>query len=173
MNDRMEQTPKIIIVGGIPGTGKTTISKALSEKAGISVYNKDKLEAAVVRRGLAGKYTLNGVGYELLAELALGEIEYNRSVILDCIASATRVSEFWGGLLAHEIRFIECVCSDEALHKERLESRKRNIPGWYELTWKEVASIKTSYQPFSENSLVLDSVDDLSKNIAMAIEYIG
>ena len=85
-------TPTIIIVGGLPATGKTTISKALSNKTGISAYNKDKLEAAVVRRGLADKYTLNGVGYELLAELALSEIECKRSVILDCIAASTRVA---------------------------------------------------------------------------------
>jgi predicted kinase len=164
--------PRIIIIGGIPGTGKTTLAELLSNELGVSLFNKDKLEAAIIRRGLAKKNTLNGVGYELLAELAEGEINQGRSVILDCIASATRVQEFWSNITSQDIKYIECICSSISLHKERIENRELNIQGWYEITWSDIQSIKETYQPFSENRLILDSVESLSMNLKKAIDYV-
>jgi len=36
--------PKIIIIGGLPGTGKTTIATKLAKEAGAALYTKDVLE---------------------------------------------------------------------------------------------------------------------------------
>jgi predicted kinase len=164
--------PKIIIVGGVPGTGKTTLAELLSKEVEATCFSKDKLEAAILRRGLASKDSLNGVGYELLSEIAQTELDHNRSVILDSVASSQRVIEFWPHIIAQSIYYIECICSSEELHKERVESRSRNIAGWYEMTWNDILKIKKSYLPFSENRLVLDSVNDLSQNVEKAINYV-
>ena len=74
----------------MPATGKTTIATSLSRSLAIPVYTKDHLEAAVVRRGLAAADELNGVGYELLAVLALDALAREQSCILDCIAAKSR-----------------------------------------------------------------------------------
>jgi adenylate kinase family enzyme len=164
--------PSIIIIGGVPGTGKTTLAELLSKEIEATCFSKDKLEAAILRRGIANKDSLNGVGYELLSEIAKTELDHNRSVILDSVASSQRVLEFWPHIITQKIYYIECICSDEELHKERVEGRSRNITGWYEITWNDILKIKKSYQPFSENRLIIDSANDLSKNVAKAINYV-
>ena len=68
---------------------------------------------------------------------------------------------------------IECVCSDVRLHRARLETRTRGIPGWQELTWAEVERVQGYFDPWDEERLVLDSVVPLSENIERALQYVG
>ena len=164
--------PSIIIIGGIPCTGKTTLAELLANEFKIPLFSKDKLEAAILRRGLAEKHSLNGVGYELLAELAESEVNQGRSVILDCVASSSRVKEFWSTMISQDIKYIECICSITAIHKKRVTGRKRNILGWYEITWKDIQNIKETYKPFSKNRLILDSVENLNTNLEKALKYV-
>lgn len=162
----------IIVIGGIPGTGKSTLAEALSSSLNLPLYAKDILEAAVVRRGLATSQTLSGVGYELMSTLAEQQVWFGNKVIVDFIASRQRIEAEWPSLLKAELKYIECVCSDSNLHRNRLEIRERNIEGWYELSWDNVLMIKREYQPFQEERLILDSVDDLHENIERAKKYI-
>lgn len=163
---------RIIIIGGLPGTGKTTIANNLANAMGSVTYTKDLLEAAVVRSGLANANELKGVGYELLKTLALNCFNSGNSPILDCIAPAQRVSLYWEDLLELPIKYLECTCSNESLHQQRLESRERGIEGWYELTWQDVLGIKQQYKPFQKSRLILDSVDSLDENTIKALDYV-
>ena len=164
--------PTVIIIGGLPGTGKTSLETGLSQTLGIPVHSKDLLEAAVVRRELARADSLNGVGYELLSVLANNALDQGQSCILDCIASSERVAQFWKSLVERPVCYIECICSNSSIHQTRVETRKRDIPGWYELTWSDVTNIQSTYTPWSEDRLVLDAVHDLSDNLDKAIEYV-
>ena len=58
--------PRIIVIGGVPGAGKSTLASALSRKLNIPVFNKDLLESVIVQNGLVSVSELNGVGYELM-----------------------------------------------------------------------------------------------------------
>jgi hypothetical protein len=68
---------------------------------------------------------------------------------------------------------IECICSDEAIHRSRLKERKRYIPGWHELEWPEVERVKQYYVPWEEDRLVLDMIDPLAENVLKAEIYCG
>lgn len=163
----------IIIIGGIPGAGKSTLAKALSKELNIPAFAKDELEAAVARRGLCNNKETQGVGFEIMAVIAKNQIENNNSAIFDFIASKSRITERWPELLESEIKYIECICSNEEIHKERIQSRNRNIEGWYELVWEDVLTIKQYFQPLMANRLIVDSVNNINDNIAMAIEYVS
>ena len=164
--------PLLIIIGGMPGAGKTTLSEALSKKMNIAVFNKDELEAALVRRNITQVSNVNGIGYELLATLAEKQLKLGHSVILDSVASSVRADKFWKSLLTHKYLYIECICSKEELHKERIEARKQNIPGWYEMTWSDVEKVKLEYLPFSDDRVVIDSIHALDHNLDLVVERI-
>jgi len=67
---------------------------------------------------------------------------------------------------------IECICSDEVAHRDRMKVRQRGIPGWHELDWSEVERVRSYYAPWDEERLILDAVNPLEENIAAALCYL-
>lgn len=67
---------------------------------------------------------------------------------------------------------IECICSDEAAHRDRLNMRQRGIPSWHELDWSEVERVTAYYAPWDEERLILDAVNPVEENIAAALRYL-
>jgi predicted kinase len=168
---------KLIVFSGLPGTGKSTLAETLGKELGIPVFAKDWLEATLVRSGLnpiIESSPPKSIGYELLTVLAGRQLRLGQSVILDSVAGSENIRWTWRQLSAqHEAdwRVIECICSDESIHRARLQCRQRNIPGWHELDWSEVERVKHYYLPWQEEHLVLDMVDPVDENLFKARKY--
>jgi predicted kinase len=170
---------RLIVMTGLPGCGKSTIAEALGRELSIPVFAKDWLEASLRVAGLhenpACRDRLGWAGYQLLYTLASRQLALGQSVILDSAASFESIRERWRNL-ANEYKatwhVIECTCSDETLHAQRLNHRQRNIPGWYEFGYEEVVRVRKHYQGPAEPRLTLDSVHSLDDNIRQALAYI-
>jgi predicted kinase len=168
---------KLIIFSGLPGTGKSKLAETIGRDMGIPVFAKDWLEAALLRSDLkqiADAKSLGFAGYELLTILAERQLLLGQSVILDSVAGTQSIRDTWRELSEQykaTWRVIECICSDEGLHRARLMDRKRNIPGWHELEWSEVERVKQYYLPWEEEHLVLDMVQAFDENLLKAREY--
>jgi predicted kinase len=168
---------KLIIFSGLPGTGKSILAESLAKDLGIPVFAKDWLEATLVRSGLEStipERSLGFAGYELLTTLAERQLLLAQSVILDSVAATNSIRNTWRHLAEQysaELYIIECICSDESLHRARLVGRRRNIPGWHELEWSEVERVKGYYALWAEERLVLDMVDQFEENLLKAKLY--
>jgi predicted kinase len=160
---------------GLPGAGKSAIAEALAVELNAPVYAKDWLEAPILQTELVPRERLGEIGYELLTALARRQLMFGQTAILDSVASTASIRSAWR-TLAEELqadRFvIECICSDQEIHRSRLSGRTRNIPGWPELQWTDVERVRGYFEPWSEDRLVLDSVDPISCNVAKAIRYV-
>jgi predicted kinase len=144
---------------------------------GIPVFAKDWLEASLLQSGLRStdkSKSLGYAGYELMTVLAKYQLMLGQSVILDSVAATKTIRTEWKKLAKRyqaERRVIECVCSDESLHRARLRVRKRRIPGWHELEWSEVERVKRYYIPWRSAHLTLDMVNPFEENLAKARAY--
>ena len=168
---------KMILFSGLPGTGKSSLAEMIGRQLGIPVFAKDWLEASLLRSGLRLKMDdslLGFAGYELLTVLAERQFMLNQSVILDSVASRNTLRSTWRQLAAQyqaEWRVIECICSDENLHRARLRTRQRNIPGWRDWVWADVEKVKGYYPAWEEDHLVLDMVNPFDENVLKARKY--
>lgn len=168
---------KLIVFSGLPGTGKSTLAEAVGKYFGIPVFAKDWLEASLLQSGLKPidkNRSLGYVGYELLTLLAERQFMLGQSVILDSVAATKTIRSEWGRLAKRyqaERRVIECICSDEAIHKKRLKVRNRRIPGWHELEWSEVERVRKYYVPWRSAHLTLDMANPFDENFAQAKAY--
>lgn len=115
------------------------------------------------------------VGWNLLSRVAEQQLRRGSSCVLDLVAREQPRRE-WEDLAKGydaSLAVIECICSDEDVHRSRVEGRDRAIPGWYELSWDQVAAGRERYAPLSEPKLVLDAVDSAADNLATAVGWLS
>lgn len=164
--------PILVVMTGLPGTGKSAVAAALSAATGAVVVAHDITEAALLRTGLERGGGPVAPAYDIIHTLAREQLRSGKSVILDSVVGRSRFRDAQLAIandLGVPLVVIECVCSDEALHRERLETRRRDIPGWYEPDWAEVERIASFFEPWNIDHLVLDAVDPLADNVGRAV----
>jgi predicted kinase len=169
----------LVVMTGLPGTGKSAIADALGAALPAALFSRDRIEAGLWAGGLSTDLGSGWAAYDIMTALAADQLAVGQPVILDSVATTEAIREPWRRAAAHHaapLRVIECVCSDERVHRSRLEQRRRDIPGWYELTWDHVEDVRTRYEPWpgergSSAHLVLDAINPLDANVAAALAF--
>jgi len=155
--------PLLVVFGGLPATGKTTLSRELARRLSASYIRIDTIEQTLKAAGLA----VGATGYTIANALAAENLKLDRTVIADCVNPALASRQGWRETaLRYRARLveIEIVCSDLAEHRRRVESRIADIEGLIQPKWQEV--MDHDYEPWDRDRLVLDtagkSIGDLT-----------
>lgn len=170
----------LIVTAGLPGAGKSTIADVLGEKLGIPVISVDPLESAILSAGIDSDQPTGLAAYLVAETLASSVMAPGNSVIVDAVNAVDPAREQWVALAARHgdaIKFIEVVCSDPEVHRERLERRQRNLPHVSEPSWHAVEQSLDEYDEWSGVSaeverLTLDSVEPLAANVERALQFL-
>jgi predicted kinase len=171
----MKQSQKLLVLAGMPGSGKSTLAEGLSRILSMPVFAVDPIEAAMWRGGLAKDLT--GIAaYDVALALADEHLRLGHSVIVDAVNPVEAPRAAWRKLAANyrvDLKIIECVCSDQAVHRQRIEARVRNIDGMPETTWARVLERRTEYQAWTDARLILDtSAKSAEQLLAEALNYV-
>lgn len=166
---------RLIVTSGLPGSGKSTIAEGLAGALSAPIFSVDPIEAAMWVSGLP-KAETGIAAYNVAQALASENLKLGRTVIVDAVNPVDAARQMWRDLAEQQsvdLVFIEIVCSDVKIHRERIEARARNIDGMPEVTWEAVQSRRDEYERWTEDRLVLDSAfEPPSTLIAEAIEYV-
>jgi predicted kinase len=153
--------PSLIVVGGLPGAGKSTLAEGLARALSAPVFAVDWQLGALAGFGAVRQDNAEAVGDVLLYANAARQLQLGLSAIIDETAH-TRVGRARWQALADSLRGrfvgVECRCLDEDAHRGRISGRDRGIPGWPgTVTWEHVLWMRERWEPWDEPHLVLDS----------------
>ncbi|MGW9135208.1 AAA family ATPase [Streptomyces sp. NPDC055681] len=169
-------SPMLIVMSGLPGAGKSSVAEALGRKLAAPVVSVDPIEAAMWRAGVAGSQPTGLAAYVVAEAVAAGVLALGQTVIVDAVNAVEAAREQWRSLAERHgvsVVFIEVVCSDSVVHRRRLECRSRDIEGFVEPTWEVVERLREEFAPWADQRLVLDTVIDLSMNVATALGFLA
>ena len=147
----------LIIFGGLPGTGKTTIAQQLARELDAVYLRIDSMEQAIRDCGVASK-SLDDAGYRVGYAVAEDNLRLGKTVVADSVNPLSLTRDAWISVAdrarAKAIE-VEVTCSDPAQHRNRVATRSADIKGLRLPTWQEIVS--REYEPWERDHIVIDT----------------
>jgi predicted kinase len=159
----------LVVFGGRPGTGKTTLARLVAQHLGATFVRIDSIEVAIGRSGLA----VGAVGYVVGNAVVRDQLVLSRPVVVDAVNPVAVARQGWADLAASfavPCRFVEVVCSDPAEHRRRVETRTADIEEHVLPTWDQIMSAE--YEPWREERFVVDNVGPAAHHVAAILDYL-
>ncbi len=166
----------LVLMGGLPGVGKSAIADALGERLPAFVISVDELEAAMLRSGLERSFETGLAAYNAGAAVAVHQLRLGMAVIADAANYLEVGRQIWlaaAERVGADVRVIEVLCSDEHVHRARLANRQRDLEPFPEPSWDDVARWRSETEPWSRERLSVDSVLSLEENVELALGYLA
>jgi predicted kinase len=147
----------LIVFGGLPGVGKTTLAKAVARKMEAVYLRVDTIEQAL-RSSEMLVAEVGPAGYLVAYRLAEENLRIGRTVVTDSVNPLNITRDAWlsvGMDASADTIEIEVICSDPSEHRRRVETRNADIDGLSSPSWEAV--LGRTYEGWTRPHLVLDT----------------
>jgi predicted kinase len=144
----------LVVVGGLPASGKSTVASGLVRRTGLAYVRVDSIEQAIRRHGVLSGPEGYSVGYAVAAD----QLRFGHGVIADSVNPLAVTRDAWRAVAADhaaDLVEVEVACSDPAEHRRRAETRTPGIPGLRQPTWQDI--LDRDYQRWDRDHLVIDT----------------
>lgn len=157
----------LILIAGLPGTGKTTIARAFAAHSGAAHFNSDAIRQQL---GLMGKYgpeDKQAVYDELLAQARAALLRGQR-VVVDSTFFKESIRAPFRQLAAdcgQPLYWVEVQASEQTL-RQRLKQDRPDSEADFEVYQK----IRRQFEPLPEGRLLVDTDQDSPESAAVKIQ---
>lgn len=162
--------PILIVIFGLPGTGKTTFATLLSNQLGITHFNTDIIRSLL---GKSQQYDEENKAfiYDGMLNRTRLEFEKGKSVIVDATFYKEELRKRFKDLAQEydvSVKWIE-VCAGEDVVKKRVSTKRR----YSEADYAVYQMIKSQFEPMQEEYIqVFSDQEETAGMIEKAIKFI-
>ena len=170
LNDGGTLARMLIVLGGLPGVGKTTIARALARAIGAMHIRIDSIELAIRESGLF-EGPMNDAGYRVGYAVAEDNLRLGRMVIADSVNPLPITREAWRAVaIRAQVKLVEVevVCSDEQEHRRRVEGRLDRRPAESGPTWAEV--VARDYRAWDRDHVVIETAGRTAEQLVVTLQ---
>ena len=160
----------LVILSGLPGTGKTTIGKNLAARRSAAYVRVDEIEHALTHNSNLGP-DIGPAGYIVAFAIASSNLKLGNLVVGDSVNPVLDSRQGWRDVAREAgVSFVEVefICSNENEHQRRVETRTADICGFALPSWTTVKA--RTYLPWTSPRLVVDTANLSPDEASAAIE---
>ena len=143
--------PVLVVLGGLPGVGKSSVAHALLSQWPAVYLRIDTIEQALRDSNVLAGGDVGPAGYLVAYALARTQLAQGLPVLADCVNPLQVTRNAWRSV-AEVVQvpslFVEVVCTDATEHRRRVETRVGDVAGLAVPTWDAVQ--RHDYAPWAE-----------------------
>ncbi|MGN6193863.1 MAG: AAA family ATPase [Ginsengibacter sp.] len=158
----------IIVVFGLPGSGKSYLAQRLAKMLNAGYINSDTIRKELFKQPSYSGQEKKSVYFEMLKKIS--DLEYRKEVVVDTTLSDIAIRPEFISKLKNiaKVYFVE-ITADESLIKQRLSAFRNDSDAGFNIYKK----IKNTWLPFEEPHLVLQSTNEnIEEMLDTACDYI-
>jgi predicted kinase len=159
----------LVVISGLPGTGKSTVAEAVARRTGAVVLSVDEVEEALLGAGLASDWTTGVAAYEAVAAAAAENLRLGHTVIVDAVNDSEPARDTWrraAAAAAAELVFVLLVPPPGPEHRRRLKERERGFLHQSEPAWEHVQARAEAFEPWRDPPVSVDAARPLDAVVA-------
>jgi predicted kinase len=169
----------IVIMAGLPGTGKSTLARALAQRLPVAILDKDSIRTSLFEPAyveysrsqddFCGEIMLQTAAYLLSKHAELHVLldgrtfsrRYQRDRVIEF---SSQVGSTWATL--------ECVCSEATALGRIAEAVAANSHNAANRTPELYREIRLAWEPIDHPKLVIDTDENLESWVDRAVRYL-
>lgn len=173
--------PLLIVFAGLPGVGKSTLARALARELRAAYLDKDTIKDAALALGREMKVEnamqyAGALSYTLLIPIARDNLTVGTHVIIDSPAGHRTFQDAIEDLVRGvkvNFKLIECITTDEALLRERIERRAPELPDHRVRDWDAFQQARERLERMSGPRLLVDTAETVATNLHKIMNTLG